>query len=435
MARVLLIGSGGREDALAKALLRSAKIPELYVYGTHENPSLLSQAKGYTTGKLEDNDAIVAFAKLNQINFCVIGPEAPLAAGIVDALAKCGIPSIGPNHDGAQLESSKSFTRMLLDKYQLPHNPRFAIFDSLDGLEDYMHKLGEFVIKPDGLTGGKGVLVKGDHFTTIEEALQHCDAIISDYGIVVIEEKLVGEEFSVISLTDGTTSLHFPPVQDHKRAFSGDTGPNTGGMGSYTDYNHLLPFLTRQDVEAGQKLNELVIQSIQTETGKPYRGIIYGGYMAVKGGIRLIEFNARFGDPEALNLLTLLSSDFMQLCELTIRGELHKGSLLFQHQASVCKYLVPEGYPNKKSAGTVTLPPRPEHIFVYPASVTQTSTGFKLEGSRAIGIVGLGNTLDEAHERTESYIALAKGKFRYRKDIGTKELIQKRIDHMKLIRG
>ena len=172
---------------------------------------------------------------------------------------------------------------------------------------------GEFVIKFDGLMGGKGVKLSGEHLASKEEALEYCKEIISNLGTFVIEEKIFGEEFSLMSFCDGITTSHMPAVQDHKRAHEGDIGPNTGGMGSYTDSNHSLPFLKEQDIFVAQDINERVVRALKAHTGQGYKGVLYGGFMVTSGGVKLIEYNARFGDPEAMNLLALLDADFAKV--------------------------------------------------------------------------------------------------------------------------
>jgi len=206
------------------------------------------------------------------------------------------------------------------------------------------------VVKADGLTGGKGVKVSGDHLNSRQEALAYCRELLEaekglEKNTCVIEKRLDGEEFSLMTITDGRTCRHMPPVQDHKRVFNGDQGPNTGGMGSYSDADHSLPFLEKKDLLQARRMNELIIEALGAEHGHPYRGILYGGFMACAQGVKVIEFNARFGDPEALNLLTLLETDAAELFFSAAVGTLDRVPVTFARKASVCKYAVPEGYP------------------------------------------------------------------------------------------
>ncbi len=207
-----------------------------------------------------------------------------------------------------------------------------------------VNELAGIVLKPDGLTGGKGVLVQGDHFQTRAEALEHCRNILKTHPSVTIEEKLEGEEFSLQCLCDGRTVVATPPVQDHKRRFIDDRGPNTGGMGSYSCADHLLPFLDSAAVADGLEITRKVAEAIRLETGVPYKGIMYGGFMVTASGVKLIEYNARFGDPEAMNILPLLRTDFIDVCRAIIDGTLDRLDIVFEKKATVCKYVVPIGY-------------------------------------------------------------------------------------------
>jgi len=337
MTNVLLIGNGAREHALAEALMRSSRDPRLYAFMKTNNPGIASLSAEVRIGRYNETEAIIAFAKEREIAFAVIGPEEPLSHGIVDTLRLAGIPAVGPTKTLARLETSKSFTRDLLDKYGIPGNPRFRNFTSLAGITEFLDELTGIVLKPDGLTSGKGVLVQGDHFQTRAEALAACREILKSHPGVTVEEKLEGEEFSLQCLCDGRTVVATPPVQDHKRRFADDRGPNTGGMGSYSGADHLLPFLDAADVAEGLEITRRVAEAIRLETGIPYKGIMYGGFMVTASGVKLIEYNARFGDPEAMNILPLLTTDFIDVCRAIIDGGLDRIDILFEQQATVCK--------------------------------------------------------------------------------------------------
>ena len=199
--------------------------------------------------------------------------------------------------------------------------------------------------------GGKGVKVSGEHLFSSEETLEYCKKIIGMGGIFLVEEKLVGEEFSLMSFCDGQNCAHMPVVQDHKRAFEGDIGPNTGGMGTYSFANHSLPFLSEKDVSDAQKTNERVAKELYRTTGTKFKGFLYGGFMATKDGIKVIEYNARLGDPEAMNVLSLLKTDFFDICNHIIGGSLKSVDVKFEPHATVCKYAVPNGYPDNPEKG------------------------------------------------------------------------------------
>ncbi|MGH7277733.1 MAG: phosphoribosylamine--glycine ligase, partial [Candidatus Rokuibacteriota bacterium] len=226
MTKVLLLGKDGRTDCLAEVLTSGGAA--LYAMCDYRHPGLRRKAVQFRHARTDDPAQVLDFAREVKPDLAVIGPEDPLAAGVVDALQGIGIPSVGPTRQLAQLESSKAFTRRLLTEFDLPGNVEYRVFSSMDGLEPYLRHLGQFVIKPDGLTGGKGVKVSGEHLPTIESALQYASELLSAGGVVV-EEKLDGEEFSLQSFCDGDTVVDTIPVQDHKRAGEDDTGPNTGG--------------------------------------------------------------------------------------------------------------------------------------------------------------------------------------------------------------
>lgn len=441
MINVLLIGNGAREHAIAEALIRSDHAPRLFSYMKAHNPAIASLSSAFLIGSYTDLDDINRFAQDNQVEFAVIGPEDPLHNGVVDSLRTIGIPSVGPTKTLARLETSKAFTRKLLAKYNIPGNPKFRVFNSLDGIEDFLRGLNAVVVKPDGLTGGKGVLVQGDHFETKEEALEHCRQILEEHSCVMVDEKLEGEEFSLQCLCDGLHVVATPPVQDHKRRFVDDKGPNTGGMGSYSAADHSLPFMSAADVAEGLAITQKVAEAIYQETGEYYKGIMYGGFIITKEGIKLLEYNARFGDPEAMNTLPLLKTDFVDICRAIIDGSLDTLQVEFDNLATVCKYIVPKGYglpkdhPDAQSTSSKIEVGDVQGARLYYSSVDKRDDGLYMTTSRAIGVVGIARELEKAEQIAEHAVAAVKGPVAHRPDIGTKPLIQKRIDHMTRIRS
>ena len=440
MPNILLVGNGAREHALAEAIARSEQKPRLFSFMKTNNPGIASLSEKIKLGGYADPGTITGFATENKIELAVIGPEDPLNNGVVDALSKIGIPSVGPTKSLARLETSKSFTRNLVSKYNIPGNPRFKVFNAINGVEAFLNELEGIVIKPDGLTGGKGVLVQGDHFTTKEEALNLCKQILAESSSLIVEEKFDGEEFSLQCLCDGKTVVGTPLVQDHKRRFDGDRGPNTGGMGSYSLPDHSLPFLKPKDLEDGLEITRQVAAALLKETGSLYKGIMYGGFIATKDGAKLLEYNARFGDPEAMNILPLLKTDFVEICRHIVAGTLNKLKIEFEPKATVCKYVVPKGYglpADHSDAASSRAKIEVGDVGkarLYYSSVDKKEDGLYLSSSRAIGIVGIANTLEEARKIAEEGVKAVKGPVAYRTDIGTDALIQKRIDHMKKIR-
>ena len=240
-----------------------------------------------------------------------------------------------------------------------------------------------------------------------------------------------------MSFCDGKTLWHMPAVQDHKRAYEGDKGPNTGGMGTYTDVDHKLPFLTDADIAEAREINQRVVAALAEECGKPYQGILYGGFMATRDGVKLIEYNARFGDPESLNLLTLLESDFVAICRAIVERTLADVRVQFSAKASVCKYLVPEGYPDDPRKGDAVLLPGelPEGVAMFLSAVDVKDNVLIATGSRTVAIVGTGATIGDAEAVCERVVRQIPGPFFHRADIGTGPAIARRVEHMKAVRS
>ena len=435
---ILIVGSGAREHAIATALARSPLRPKLACFSGARNPGIVALCSAYGVGSITDPAAVAAFAREQHATMAVIGPEAPLAAGVADMLWAGKIPAIGPTQSLARIESSKGFARDLLAKYKIPGNPFFQRFDSLDGLEEVLARYANrHVIKDDGLAGGKGVKVCGDHLLSMEDSLAFCRELVAHGHPFVVEEKVEGEEFSLMSFCDGTTLQHMPAVQDHKRAYEGDKGPNTGGMGTYTDVDHKLPFLTDADIAAAREINQRVAAALAEECGEPYQGILYGGFMATRDGVKLIEYNARFGDPESLNLLTLLESDFVAICRAIVERTLADVRVQFSAKASVCKYLVPEGYPDDPRKGDAVLLPGelPEGVAMFLSAVDVKDNVLIATGSRTVAIVGTGATIGDAEAVCERVVRQIPGPFFHRADIGTGPAIARRVEHMKAVRS
>jgi phosphoribosylamine--glycine ligase len=437
--KILLVGSGAREHAIAKAIVRS-KNAKLFSFMSARNPGIMRISKEWTTGDICNVEAVTKWAISHSAELAVIGPEAPLNVGIADELAKVNISSVGPTKKAAMLECDKSFARNLMKKYKIPGCPKFGSFSDPAEASRFIDSLEEVVVKPAGLTGGKGVKVMGPHLKNKEEAKKYAretlEQKIGTLPSVVIEEKLVGQEFTLQAFVDGKNVIGMPTVQDHKLAFDGDTGPNTGGMGSYSDAGDILPFLTQKDYDAGLAIMKKTIKALEKE-GMPYKGFLYGQFIAGKSGVHVIEFNARLGDPEAMNVLSILESDFAEILSQITTGKLKKAK--FSRKATVCKYLVPEGYPEK--------PKKNEPIRVdekgieklgaqlFYASVDERGGIIYEMGSRTVAVLGIGDTIGDAESISEKAASFVQGPLFHRKDIGTKELIAKRVAHMKELRG
>jgi phosphoribosylamine--glycine ligase len=432
MVLAVIVGNGAREHAIAKALVHAGAT--LKGFMKSNNPGIANLAQNNVKlSSLTNFEELIEFS--NDADFVVIGPEAPLVVGVADALRSAKIPCIGPTIEAAQLEGSKIFTRELLRNHNIKSNVMFQSFESMKNVETWIAELGleNVVIKPDGLTGGKGVKVFGAHLHSQYEVLEYCKECLSTSSGFVIEEKLDGEEFTLQTFVDGTHVIPTPLVQDHKRAYEEDTGPNTGGMGSYSMNDHLMPFITKDDVNFALSEMKQSVKALKKETGAEYKGFLYGQFMKTNKGIKLVEYNVRFGDPEAMNVLSIMESDMVDLCLKIIDGTL-SDSLRFKSVATVCKYLVPEGYPvspAKNKPFSVNEEALNElGVQYYYASVDKRENQIFTTASRTMGILGMSNSLEEAEKIAELGTSYVQGPLFHRTDIGTKKLLQKRIDHM-----
>ena len=438
--KVLAVGGGGREHAAVEALYRSGA--EIIAVMKNANPGIIARASKYKLMDEKDVENVVAFAKECGVELAFIGPEAPLEVGLSDALQAAGIKCASPTKDAARIETSKSFMRGLVNKYGIAGNLGYAAFDNAKDCEEYLKTLDhEIVVKPVGLTGGKGVKVQGEHLLSFEDTMDYVNEIFSNNiggAGVIIEEKAVGEEFTQMVFCDGKKVVPMPLVQDHKRAYEGDVGPNTGGMGSYSDSTHILPFISQEERQAAIDIIQSVIDAMAKE-GCPYHGVLYGQFMLTVNGPKIIEFNARFGDPEAMNVLSILETGFQDVCLMMADGNL-PDKIDFAKKATVCKYVVPKGYGVKsevgkeisfdvegiKNAGAV----------VYYANIDEKDGKLVTMSSRSAGIVGMADTIEEAEQNCEKALEFVKSDWIFvRHDIGKKELVQKRVDHMNQLRS
>lgn len=434
--KVLVVGSGGREHAIVEALARSEYSPKIYAVMGNLNPGIKRRAQDYLLEKETNVPAIVQYAMDQNVDFAIIGPETPLAAGLVDALEEEGIPCVGPKRDAARIEFDKGWTREFMARNNIKGLPKFRVFSNYEDACLYIKANPNIVVKPAGLTGGKGVKVMGEHVKTAEEACEYAKEVLRN-DRVVVEEKLEGEEVTIMAFVDGTHVSPMPTVQDHKRAFENDTGPNTGGMGSYTDMIDLLPFMTLEDYAGGVEIMEETVKAMKKDVGVPYKGILYGQFMITRDGMKVVEFNARFGDPEAMNVLSLLKTDFVDISQAIIDGSLDKLKIEFEKSATVCKYVVPAGYPDKPQKDSpleVTESPDGKYI-VYYASVNEREGKVYTTSSRSLAIVGIADSIANAEIMSEMGLANVTGEFHCRHDIGKEQLIRKRIEHMDAIRG
>jgi len=443
---VLLVGGGGREHAIARSLADSPG--DLYACAGNRNPGIVALADGFEALDTTNPKAVTTYAREIDATLAVIGPEAALAAGVADALDDAGVYTFGPQEQEARIETDKAFQRRFMREHDIPGCPDFETFEDMDAACEYIDEYdGDLAVKPAGLTGGKGVRVIGDQCTA-EEAKEYLRN--ADYDRIVLEERLVGEEFTVQAFVANGQLRVTPAVQDHKRAYEGDEGPNTGGMGSYSDSSLHLPFMDEDDYMDAVDVLRATVDALDA-----YKGVLYGQFMLTETGPRVVEFNARFGDPEAMNTLPVLNTDFLDVLTAA-RDDEPLPQLSFRPMATVCKYAVPDGYPTDPDAGAkVTIDDdviaevvadhreqsgddaetAPEALLFY-ASVDDREDGIYTTTSRSYAVVGLAETIEDAEAIAEASIQRAGTEgLRVRHDIGKADLVQQRIDHMNDIRG
>jgi phosphoribosylamine--glycine ligase len=433
--RFLVVGGGAREHAIALALERAGA--ELLVASSNANPGLERIAQRSARVDPMEVPRVVAFAKEARAEVAVIGPEAPLGVGLADALRAAGIPTVGPDRAAAQIETSKLFCRELLERHQVGGQPRFAAPATAEEVDRAVAGFaGPFVVKPSGLTAGKGVRVQGSDFAEAKEGADYAKSILAQGQRVLIEEKLEGEEFSQMAFVTDSGVYPMPAVQDFKRALEGDKGRNTGGMGSYSQRDHLLPFLSAADRDQAIGLIERTAAALRAE-GLPYRGILYGGFMLTADGPRLVEFNARLGDPEGINALALYEpGDFAALLYGVATGKVDPNLIRFRLRATVVKYIVPPGYGDQpKSGGLVTVDAgaiEAAGVHLVYGSVDAAGPGVvRLSSSRGLALVGEASAIHEAGSRVEAALAFVQGEYYVRHDIGTKEDLSRRWEHVR----
>ena len=420
--KILVIGSGGREHTLVWKISKSPLVEKIYCApgnaGTHELAENIPI-------DAEDIDGLAAFAKENQIDLTVVGPEGPLVKGIIDVFEQQGLVAFGPSKAAARLEGSKIFSKNHMRKYNIPCAMGKAFTDPAKA-KSYAKALGApCVVKADGLAAGKGVII----CATLDEADQAIDSMLTEnvFGdagaIVVVEECLKGEEASFIALTDGKTVLLLPESQDHKRVFDNDEGPNTGGMGAYSPAP-VLDHMLRQ-----KAMREVMIPTIQgmAKEGTPFKGVLYAGLMVDKDQIKVLEFNTRLGDPETQPILMRLENDLVPLMEACCDGTLHLHTTKIDPRAAICVVVSAGGYPGAYEKGHEILgleqANQVKNTVVFHAGTNLDGKTIVSAGGRILGVTSLGDTIEQAINT--AYAACAKISFKdhfYRKDIGAKAL-------------
>lgn len=421
---VLIVGNGGREHALAWKIKQSKRLGKLYIAPGNAGCKEVGVCVDLN---LNDIPGIVRWAKKHDINLVVPGPEAVLVEGIVDAFQEAGIKAFGPNKAAAELEKSKVFSKDLMRHNGIP-TADYAMFEQHDFALDYLDSLdeGPIVVKADGLAAGKGAIVCAN-LDEARDALKRCmvDMEFGEAGgRVVIEECLIGEELSVLALTDGKTIAPLASSQDHKPAYDGDKGPNTGGMGAYSP----APLMT-------DELLDEVIETVLVPTvhamnscGKRFRGVLYAGLMITKNGPKVLEYNVRFGDPETQPIMMRLDTDILDLLEAVCDGKLADMNIEWKDEAAVCVVMASGGYPDKyqkgiEITGLGDVNEERDHAVVFHAGTTEKTNRIVTDGGRVLGVTALGEDIPTAIKN--AYKAAAKIDFEgahYRTDIGKKAL-------------
>ena len=416
--KVCVIGNGGREHALAWRLSISPSVTKVYVIPGSAAMSDCAELVGIDW---QQSDHLISFLKENQVDLVVVGPEAPLVAGLADVLNKVGIPVFGPSKAAAQLEGSKVFAKDLMKKYNIP-TAAYGVFHKVDEAKTFIDQTGApIVVKADGLAAGKGVVVA----MTVDEANAAVEDMLSgnrfgDAGsTVVIEEFMEGEEASLLAFVDGKTVVPMIASQDHKRIFDGDKGPNTGGMGTYAPAPVLTDALRD---EAMKTILEPMVAAMGKE-GMPYVGCLYAGLMITDEGPKVVEFNARFGDPETQVVLPLLDSDLGEIMMACAKGTLTSNMVKWKDSSAACVILASKGYPETSSKGDVISGDIKQYdtTIVFHSGTKLVGENYVTNGGRVLGVVGLGKDLRTALDRAYGRIEHIDFEgMQYRTDIGAK---------------
>jgi phosphoribosylamine---glycine ligase len=419
--RVLVIGKGGREHAIIWALSKSPKVTKLYCAPGNGGISRLAECVPVREDEFEK---ISSFALESKIDLVMVAPDDPLVAGLVDHLEERGITAYGPRKNAAIIEGSKVFTKQLMLKYGIP-TAAYESFDDHDKAVAYVRKQGApIVIKADGLAAGKGVIVAqtlGEAENALKEIM--LDKVFGASGSsVVIEEFLQGQEMSLLSFVDGKTVKPMAASQDHKQVFDNDQGPNTGGMGTYSPLPHIPESIVQEALETVVK----PMAEAMVKEGRPFKGVLYAGLMLTEKGVKTIEFNARFGDPETQVILPKLKTDLLDILLATINGTLDELEINWSDEAAVCVILASPGYPGSYPKGLPIngLEEVSSDALLFHAGTAVDGEGRTVtSGGRVLGVVGIGQDIAEARDR--AYEEAGKIRFEgahYRKDIAAKAL-------------
>jgi len=425
--KCLIVGSGGREASVIEKIKKECSI---FAFMSHKNPGIIDAVKfssgKYIVGDILDNKSICDFAQRNQIDIAFVSNDNVLEAGIVDSLKKVGIPTFGATRQGAKIEWSKTYALDVLDKTAPEFNIKTYKVNSDDYLKTVLSNYDncDFVIKPEGLTSGKGVKIGNEHFHTQSEAYEYAHKCIQDSGTVLIQDIVRGEEFTLMGFTDGKEFILMPITCDYPYRFDGDKGPGTGGMGCFSYQNGKLPFLSDEDIKSCKDVMVKVLNYINKYSIE-FTGVLYGGFIKCAEGIKIIEFNARFGDPECLNIMELLESSMFNIIKACIDGNLSKELCKFKdNAASIVVYLVSKNYGCDKEAELLHFKLNQEYIesrgakVIYSSCARNSENLVSIGSSRLAAIVMSGESLSKVRKNVYQLInESVEGDVDYRRDI------------------
>ena len=416
--RVLVIGSGGREHALAWKIAQSPLVKKVFCAPGNAGTANVAENIDIPSDNV---DALLQFATVTGIGLTVVGPEQPLVKGLVDSFEESGLRVFGPSQRAAEIEGSKVFCKDLMKKYGIP-TARYESFDSPDQVKLFTKEDEPVVVKASGLAAGKGVIL----CSNAEEARSAVQSIMQEKAFgnagdqVVVEEFLTGQEVSLLAFTDGKTVLPLDSAQDHKAAFDGDKGPNTGGMGAYS------PALVFTEELKQQVIDEIMIPTVRAmaKEGRYYRGILYAGLMLTESGPKVLEFNARFGDPETQPIMMRIKNDIVPIFEACIDGTLAKQSLQWRQEPTVCVVMAAKGYPSSYEKGKEISGLNSDEnrqVVVFHAGTKLENGKVLTNGGRVLGVTALGSDINQAIKNAYSVVDKIKWDgVHYRKDIGNK---------------
>ena len=420
--KVLVVGGGGREHALVWKVSQSPKVTKIYAAPGNAGIAQLAECAPI---KAEDIEGLLSFARSNAVDLTIVGPEGPLSMGIVDEFTKEGLRIFGPSGKAAEIEASKRFSKDLMKKYHIP-TAEYGVFTVKAAAEAYVREKGvPIVVKADGLAAGKGVVVA----ETADEALKALDLIMSQKAFgtagdrVVIEECLKGEEASFMAFTDGKAVVPMASSQDHKRVFDGDKGPNTGGMGAYSPAPVVSKKLERKIME------EIMVPTVQAmeKEGRLFKGVMYAGVMIHDGKAKVLEFNARFGDPETQPIMARLDTDLIDIIEAILAGKLSKMDIKWKPESAVCVVMASGGYPGNYAKGReitgLEKAAGHKNVLVFHSGTSLKNGKIITDGGRVLGVTGLGSVIAAAIDN--AYAGVREISFEgahYRRDIGARAL-------------